>query len=240
MTGAEYTLLAVTILLASALQASIGFGLGMLAAPIIALVDASLLPATIIMMATLVTLLVAVRERAELDFHGTSWALGGRIPGTIGGAAMVAFLPDRVLALVLAGTVLIGVVFASTGWSPKMTPRTMFTAGAASGLMGTATSIGGPPMALVWRGAEGPRLRGNMSAFFLFGSLFSLLALTVAGAVHPHAIRTCLIFLPAVAGGYVLSRFTDRFFDRQMLGRIALAVSTFGAILLIGNQVFGV
>lgn len=240
MTGLEYVFLAVTILFASTLQASIGFGMGMLAAPIIALIDSSLLPATIIMMATLVTLLVAFRERAALDLHGTSWAIGGRIPGTIAGALLVAYLPERILALVLAGTVLIGVAFASTGWAPRMTPRTMFTAGAASGLMGTATAIGGPPMALVWRGAEGPRLRGNMSAFFLFGSVFSIIALTFAGAVHEHAIKTCLLFLPAVLGGYVLSRLTDSFLDRVILGRIALGVSTFGAILLIGNQLLGI
>ena len=40
------------ILLASALQASIGFGIGMLAAPIVALVDPGLIPGTLIMVAT--------------------------------------------------------------------------------------------------------------------------------------------------------------------------------------------
>lgn len=240
MTGAEYALLAVTVLVASSLQASIGFGLGMLAAPVIALVDSSLLPATIIMMATVVTLLVAIRERSALELRGTSWAIGGRIPGTFAGAALVAHLPERVLALVLAGTVLIGVLLASTGWSPRRTARTMFTAGVASGLMGTATSIGGPPMALVWRGAEGPGLRGNMAAFFLFGSVFSIIALSFAGAVHEHAIKTSVLLLPAVLGGYVLSRMTGRFLNRVVLGRLALAVSSLGAILLIGNQLFWV
>ena len=47
------------VMLASCLQASIGFGIGMLAAPVIALVDPRLIPGTLIMVATLVTLIVA-------------------------------------------------------------------------------------------------------------------------------------------------------------------------------------
>ena len=58
-----------------ALQASIGFGIGMLAAPIVAIVDPALIPGTLIMLATLVTLIVVVREREDIDLRGTGWAL---------------------------------------------------------------------------------------------------------------------------------------------------------------------
>ncbi|HEX7427985.1 MAG TPA: sulfite exporter TauE/SafE family protein, partial [Mycobacterium sp.] len=77
MSALGYSIVAGTILLASALQASIGFGIGLLAAPIIALVDPRLIPGTLIMIATVVTLMVVVREREEIDLHGTGWALVG-------------------------------------------------------------------------------------------------------------------------------------------------------------------
>ncbi|HYJ57371.1 MAG TPA: sulfite exporter TauE/SafE family protein, partial [Mycobacterium sp.] len=54
MSIAGYCVLAVAIVLASALQASIGFGIGMFAAPIVALIDPALIPGTLIMVATLV------------------------------------------------------------------------------------------------------------------------------------------------------------------------------------------
>ena len=82
-------------MLASCLQASIGFGIGMLAAPIVALVDPGLIPGTLIMLATLVTLMVLVREREDIDLRGTGWALVGRVPGTIAGALLLAMLPER-------------------------------------------------------------------------------------------------------------------------------------------------
>ena len=163
MSVVGYSVVALAILLASCLQASIGFGIGMLAAPVVALVDPGLIPGTLIMVATLVTLMVVVREREDIDLHGTGWALVGRVPGTIAGAVLLAMLPHRALAILLAGVVLVGVVLTSTGWIPAPRRRNVVLAGATSGLFGTATSIGGPPMALVWQRNSGARLRGTMS-----------------------------------------------------------------------------
>ena len=65
-------------------------------------------------------------------------------------------LPERALAIVLAGVVLLGVVLTSLGWIPVPRRRNLVLAGAASGVLGTATAIGGPPMALVWQGSTAP------------------------------------------------------------------------------------
>src|SRR4051812_21924556 len=116
-----YCTVAAAILVASALQASIGFGIGMLAAPIVALVDPALIPGTLIMVATLVTLMVVVREREDIDLHGTGWGLVGRVPGTIAGALLLAMLPQRALTVMLPGVVVVGVVVTSVGWCS--TPR---------------------------------------------------------------------------------------------------------------------
>jgi len=80
---ASFALVTVAVVLASALQASIGFGMGMLAAPVVALVDPALLPGTLVMLAFVVTIMVVVTERQHIDLGGTGWALFGRVPGTI-------------------------------------------------------------------------------------------------------------------------------------------------------------
>lgn len=108
MTGAEYAAIAGVIFLAACLQASTGFGMGMLAAPVVAMVDPTLLPATLILLALLVTILVTVRERQHLDLRGTGWALVGRIPGSILGACLVAPLSKEGLAWVVVVVVLGG------------------------------------------------------------------------------------------------------------------------------------
>ncbi|MFI7127155.1 sulfite exporter TauE/SafE family protein [Nonomuraea sp. NPDC050153] len=236
MSGAGFTIIAVSIVLAACVQASIGFGMGMLAAPVIALIDPTLLPGTIVMLAALITLMVVVRERKHLDLRGTWWALAGRLPGTAAGAALVAWLPPRALAVLVAVVVLGGVAMAATGWAPSPRPFTLVSAGTISGLMGTATSIGGPPMALVWQGLSGPRLRGTMSAFFLTGSVLSILALTVSGAIDGTTLGRTLLLLPAVAAGYGLSRLANRWLDPGRLRTAAIVVSVLGALVLLVAQ----
>lgn len=235
-----YSVVALAILLASCLQASIGFGIGMLAAPVVALVDPGLIPGTLIMVATLVTLMVVVREREDIDLHGTGWALVGRVPGTIAGAVMLAMLPHRALAILLAGVVLVGVVITSTGWIPAPRRRNVVLAGATSGLLGTATSIGGPPMALVWQRNSGARLRGTMSGFFLVGSMMSIAALTVAGAVDTRTLWGFAVMIPAAVAGYALSLRINRYLDPKRLRWLAIGASTVGAVALIGRELLAV
>jgi uncharacterized membrane protein YfcA len=236
---ASYSIVAVAIILASCMQASIGFGMGMLAAPIVAIVDPGLIPGTLIMLATLLTIFVVVREHQDIDLSGTGWALVGRVPGTIAGALLLAALPERALAMVLAGVVLVGVALTSFGWIPVPHRRNLVLAGATSGVLGTATSIGGPPMALVWQNTTGARLRGTMSGFFLVGSLMSIGALTLTGAVDGHTVSSFAVLMPAVAVGFGLSRLVNHLLDPQRQRWVAIVISAVGAIVLIVRQLIG-
>jgi len=60
-----FAVVAVAIFAASCLQASIGFGIGMLAAPIVAIVDPALIPGTLIMVATFGSVSRASGRRAR-------------------------------------------------------------------------------------------------------------------------------------------------------------------------------
>lgn len=233
MSGAEFALIAVTITLAAGLQSSIGFGLGLFAAPVIALVDPTLLPGAVVILGTSVALLVAVRERASIDFRGAGWAMVGRLPGTAVGAVLVATLPTRGLSLFLAASVLAGVGLSIAGWRPEPRRRAVVAAGLASGVMGTATAIGGPPMALVWQGSSGPRMRGTMSAYFIAGSVFSLVALLAVGALEARTVTIAVALVPALVLGFVLSRLVRPWLDANRLRSAALAVSAAGAVLVV-------
>jgi uncharacterized protein len=238
VTAADYAIIAGAIFLGSCLQASSGFGLGMLAAPVIALVEPALLPATLILLALLVTVLVTARERQHLDLRGTGWALMGRIPGSFLGAWLVALLSREGLAWVVVAVVLSGLLLAGRGWAPRPVRANLIVAGAASGIMGTATSIGGPPMALVWQGHDGPRMRGTMSAFFMVGSTISMAMLWAAGAVSAEMLLLALWMVPAVVGGFAASRFVNRFLNPTRLKALAIGASALGSLLLIVQLIF--
>ncbi len=231
-----FLVVALAVVLASALQASIGFGMGMLAAPVVALVDPGLLPGTLILLATLVTVLVVLTERQHIDLSGTGWAMAGRVPGTVAGALLVATLPDRGLSLLLASVVLGGVLLTSLGWRPQPVRSTLVMAGAASGVLGTATAIGGPPMALVWQSKDGAGLRGTMSGFFLVGSLISVATLALTGSITREVLVAVLVLAPLPVLGFGLSLLFNRYLDKRRLHIVAIAVSCFGAVLLIAQE----
>jgi uncharacterized protein len=231
-----FTVVAAAVLLASCLQGSIGFGMGMLAAPVVAVVDPGLVPGTLIMLATVLTLMVVIKERTAIDVSGTGWALLGRVPGTVAGALLLTAIPERALAILIAVVVLGGVAVTSLGWVPVPRRRNLMLAGATSGVLGTATSIGGPPMALVWQRSDGPQLRATMSSFFLVGSMMSIGMLTLTGAVDRHTVLTFAVLVPVAVMGYVLSRYVNRLLNPQRQRWTAITASLTGALVLIIQQ----
>lgn len=143
----------------------------------------------------------------------------------------MALLPARGLAMTLAGTVLAGVLLSVCGWRP--TPRPVTVAGAASGALGTATAIGGPPMALVWHGSSTAQLRGTMSAFFLVGALMFLAGLTVIGALDLRTLPFAAALTSVMILGFALSGVVNRRLNRQRVRGAALSASTLGAALVL-------
>lgn len=231
-----FALLSLVVFLGSLLQVTIGFGLGMIAAPVLTIIEPSLVPAVNLMLAVGITAAVLVQDGAHLDLHGTGWALAGRVPGTLAGAGLVAFLPTKTLAYLVVAMVLFGVTATVSGFRPRPTRKAVVVAGAVSGLMGTATSIGGPPMSMVWQQFAGPRLRSTMGAFFLVGSALSLAALTVSGSVDLHNLRYALFLAPAAALGVLLARPIGKHLDVRRTRLTAMTLALAGAMVLLVQQ----
>lgn len=233
MTGLELAVVALVVSIASCLQGAIGFGVALLSAPVIALFDPTLLPGSLILVVTGLTALGVLRDRAAVDVKDAGWAVAGQVPGTVAGALLVAVLSARTLALVLASTVLLAVLLSVCGWRPRPRPAAVVVAGAASGLLGTATSIGGPPMALVWHGSSRARMRGTMSAFFLVGAVMALVALTAVGSIDRRTVLFAAALLPAMVLGFAVSGAVNARINRRIVRRVGLGASALGAVLVL-------
>ena len=219
------------------LQGTIGFGLGLLATPIVALVDPAFVPGPLIMVAGLLTLLVLARDRAHVDLGGVGWALVGRVPGTVVGAFAVATLPERPLLITLGLLILLGVAMSVAGWVVGRSARMLLLAGALSGVMATAASIGGPPMALAYQDESGPTLRGTLSAFFLVGSALSITSLVAFGEFGRPELVTSLLLVPFMLVGGALSPLATRRLDPRRTRATVLAISALSATLLLIREV---
>lgn len=236
MTIAEVALATVIVAIGACIQGTVGFGLGLVAAPLLAMLDPDFVPGPLLFVGVPLTVLVAVKERASLDFHGIRWAIAGRVPGTIAGSVAVALLPEGPLVVLLGLVVLVAVVLSIGGWHVAPTTGTLVTAGVASGFMGTATSIGGPPVAMVYQRHTGAQLRATLAAYFLFGAAFSLAALAAAGEFGGRELTMGLTLLPGVVGGFSLSWLVARALDRGYTRAAVLGFSAVSAVVLIAQE----
>ena len=223
----QYVLAVLVVAVGAMIQGSLGFGLGLVSAPALALIDATFIPGPLLLVGVAVTLTVFLRERGAVDWKGMKWAIFGRVIGTIaGGWAVVAFSKDAVIVLV-AVLVLAGVLMTSIGWKIKTNRITLSTAGLVSGVMGTLTSVGGPPMALVYQRETAQKLRATLAGFFLVGATFSLLTLAVSGGMSQHDFALGALMLPGYVIGMIANRWASRFLDK---GYSRVAVLTFSAL----------
>ena len=232
-------LVLVTVLVAGAacIQGAAGFGMALLAAPLLTLLDRSFAPAPLVLAVLPLSVLIAQRDWAHLDRRGLAWAIGGRLPGVVLGAVAAAALSQHTLALVLGLGVLAAVGLSMVTARLRPTPGTLVSAGFASGFMGTTTSIGGPPMALVYQRRDGPAFRSTLAIYFAAGAVMSLAALAIAGRVGAHELRLGLLLWPGVILGFLLSRPLTRYLDEGRTRPMVLAISAAAALLLIAEEV---
>ncbi len=234
LTWPELAIASAVVAVGAMVQGSVGFGLGLLAAPTLMLIDARLVPGPLLVASLALTLLLSHRERAAIDVTGLTWALGGRLVGVTAGASTLAVLTQGDIALAFGLMVLASVVLSASGLHLAPRPGTLVAAGVLSGFMGTVTAIGGPPIALLYQRADGPRVRGTLSAFFAVGISLSLVSLRLVDRLGALEFVLAAALLPAIVVGFAVSAVTSRVLDRG-LTRIAILVvsGVVGVVLLL-------
>lgn len=236
MTTAGYVVALAAVAAGALTQGALGFGFGMLAAPVLAIVDEDLVPGAVLVLGVTVAAIVAWRERGALDWRGIKWALVGRVLGTMVGVVAVGRLDREHVAVLLGAFILAAVVLSVAGWHVRPTRSTLVGAGTMSGMMGTLTSIGGPPMALVYQREQAAELRSTLAGFFLFGASLAIASLAVSGEFGGRELKDGLLLLPGLLLGIVCSRFVTRFLDRGWIRPAVLALCTVAAVVLIADS----
>ncbi|MCW2919162.1 MAG: hypothetical protein JWN52_7230 [Actinomycetia bacterium] len=219
--------------LGAIVQSGIGLGLGLVAAPIVTLLFPSLMPGSLLIAAAVLPLFVVAREVRHADWRGLRWAFGGRLAGTPLGVWFVAIVPQRALGLAVGGMVLAAIGLSL--WSGRV-PRnagTLIGAGVLAGVMGTATSLGGPPIALIYQRESGPRIRATLSVFFTVGALLSVLTLAAVHELPSRQVWAGLALTPFVVAGFAVSGPFRRYLDRGATRNAILAITGASAVVLL-------
>lgn len=235
----DFAVVFAMVFVGAAVQGSIGFGLNLIAVPVIAIYQPAALPAAAIIFALPMTFGSAFRERQHIDGSAVFWTTLGRLPGVVIGAWVVSRLDAESLALMIGGIVMLAVGLSVASPSIKIHRGSQASVGFLGGLMGTTSSIGGPPMALLYQNEPGPVMRSTLGAAFLLGTALSLLALAITGAVSAMHWQFALTMVPAVLFGLFVSRFFHGWLDAGWLRPCVLGFSAIAGFVVIFRGVTG-
>ena len=132
------------------------------------------------------------------------------------------------------GIVLLASVAASAShWELTPTRPVVVGAGVASGFMATTVAVGGPAIALVYQRSTGPVLRATLARYFVIGTAFSLLALTVGDQFDGDSLRKGLVLVPGTVAGFAVSHRLAAVLDRGWTRTVVLSLTVFSAIVVL-------
>lgn len=215
-------------------QRATGFGLAVVSAPLLLMLEPRLVPVILVLFGLTVSLMMVRHYRHEVSLGPISMALVGRVPGNVLGVWLLLAAPMAVMEKLIAAIVLFAVLVTLFRFRLPVNRATLFSAGVLSGIFGTVASIGGPPIVLLMHGLPPDRMRGNLAAFFILTSTFTLLTLALAGQVSVWHFGVAATLLPAVLLGNALANRIASKLDRRWLQGVSLslcALSVLGLLL---------
>ncbi|MFG1709919.1 TSUP family transporter [Nonomuraea sp. M3C6] len=221
-------------------QGGVGFGLGLVAAPVLTMLAPDLMPGAIQVVNMTLPLFALAMEWRRVDWRGLGFAVLGRLPGSAVGAVVVVYVSIYTRGVFVAVMVLIAVGLTARALSVPRNGATLAAAGFVSGITGTATGIGGPPIGLVYQNAKGPQIRATLAMFFFLSAAQSLVVLAVVDELPAQALVTGAVLIVPMVLGFLVSGPVRRYLDG---GKVRVAVPVVAAAsavaLVVQNVIMG-
>lgn len=249
MTVDQVLLTAGILFFGAVVQGAAGFGLGLVAIPLLVLAGVGLPEAITLAMvsAAIQTGWNCYRHWTDVDWRGTVRLLIPRMIAMPLGVLTLTLLveggPDRVKQAI--GVLLMVVVIVQ--WALKIKPRHhvgpgwTLTAGLLSGWMGGLAGMGGPPLVLWVMAHDWPAKRARA---FLWASILEATPMVILlmawkfPAETGHGIVVGLIATPAALLGAVVGNRMGRRLSRQRLRQVTYIMLLLIAIAAIAGPIF--
>jgi uncharacterized membrane protein YfcA len=226
------------VAIGTAVQASIGFGLAMIAAPLLMLIEPAFVPGAMIAIALLLAIWMTWDDRHAIDRSTLKAGVAGRLLGTPPAALFLGTVSAATFDLVFGTLVLLAVGMSLWHSNIRPTPWNVFFATVASGFMGTISGIGGPPLALVYQNASGAELRANLSVLFLVGTSISLVALVAIGRFGLVDLAYTGLLMVGIVTGALCRGPVKRRLDKTAARPWLLALCALSAVAVLARALF--
>ena len=226
-------LVLIIVFAGSVVQAGLGMGFGLTVAPLLALIDPVLVPVPALFMGTVTAVLGSLNEPRNIVWPEVGVGMLGRFSGIVAGAFLLISLTSKSTFLLVFGVIILcAVILSIMGWRLAFTMRNLFAMGIVSGFTGVVTSVGAPPLALIYQDKPAEQTRATLATFFAIGGATSLLILFAIGWAKVDHIYMALFMAPAAAfGTWYGQKIRGRFVSKYR--GFLLGVAGFASIMLI-------
>lgn len=226
-------LIALAVACGALIQGTTGMGFALIVAPVMGLLAPESLPVSLLILMLPLNAAIAWRERAAIDFRGSSWITVGRFVGTFGGVWILFWLPLSQLNILIGLSTIAACL--ATWMAPSFVPgrRALISTGLITGITETATGVGGPPLALVYQHSPVATLRGSVALCFLVGEVISLVVLALGGHLHAAQVSPVLSLCLPLALGVLASHWARHFVNEARLRRFVLIFAFVSGSLLL-------
>jgi len=216
-----------------------GFGSGLIAVPLLALI----LPLQTVVPMVLVldlsaSLMMSHKARADVQWAEIIPLLPASLLGIIMGATLLVNLPREPLLTALA---LFVIIFAlryllNIHGNKRVSRNWSVPVGLSGGLIGALFGTGGPPylIYLTHRIEDKSRLRGTLSGLLMLDGSFRVVTFLIAGLLGTHLLPLLIASAPVIfLALYLGHRVHSGISDRQMLKLVGTLLLISGGSLLV-------
>lgn len=215
------------------IQGIIGYGFGMFSAPLLFMIEPALVPGPMIIVSTLLTAILFLRSRIDLQCQQVAWTMGAGLLGVIAAGWILSFASGKQFQLLFGGLIVLAVMMSLAGYVPSVSNRNCTLAGLTSGLMGTLTAVGGPPVAILYQTLPPNIIKANLSAFFLLLNTVALITLFLVGTINKDSFGFLWVSLPSVVLGFWCSGWASRWVKPAQLRKLTLSFSGLAGVISI-------
>lgn len=233
LTLVHFAAATLTVTLGAVLQAATGLGAGLLVVPLLALINAKLIPGPVIFASLALSSLMAYRGRRHIRFAGLGSLLAGLTAGSTIGVLSLSAIPLDRAGLAFGLLVLFAVVVSVIGFRIRTTVWNLLVAGALSGFMGATAAIGAPVLALMYQHEEGNALRATLGFLYFVSSIGMLIFLHAGDRFGVGELQLGLCLIPGFMLGYTLAGPIASRLDGQYSRLTVLGLSTISSLVLI-------
>ena len=230
-TGVGYCLaINLITLLATSLQAAVGFGFNLLAVPALIFLygePAVVVPAMILAWYP-VGVALSVKNHKDIFYQRIAWWVVPAVPCMFVGIWMLQSLDAATIGrLVGSVTILTAVlIWAQLTQPVKLEWPWLLGTGALSGILAGSTGMSGPPVTLfgINQNWSTIRLRASLFLYFSILGTFTVCAMCYQGIFTKQALMMMLVGLPGMVVGYFLGNILTHHVHGPRFKRIAIVM----------------